>query len=52
MLFRPYNEEVSADIQTMFCKISWITHSLGQSTLILFNSENFRDNFQYILKYL
>ena len=52
MLFRPYNEEISADIQTMFCKISWITHSLGQYTLNLFNCENFRENFQYILKYL
>ena len=52
MLFRPYNEEASADIQTMFCKISWIKHSLGQYTLNRFNCENFRDNFQYILKYL
>jgi hypothetical protein len=52
MLFRPYNEEVSADIQTMICKISWIKHSLGQYTLNRFNCENFRDNFQYILKYL
>lgn len=49
--FRPYNE-VSTVIQTMFCKISWITHSLGQYTLNLFDCENFRDNFQYILKYL